>query len=244
MFNTIGIYRNEKAGGRMKYKAVVPAIAVAFTVFLAVYAAFLCYNAFDAKSSINEKKTEISDFMQKNIFISVCDSEKNTLDVNYVISLDPKEKTVKLLKIPSSARVEIASSNQMLKDVVNIGGTDMLKEQLKKLVPLPMDYYLIIKSDDIYSGDGDYGSIIEYAFTSYLWETENLEEYLRGVLSLSSTDLTLIRTKEYAEFLNGFSQHTTEIYSLPGNSERIGDKTYFSTDYEELCRLINENFLN
>lgn len=228
----------------MKYKAVIPAAALALTVFIAVYTAFLCRNAFDAKNDITEKKTEISDFMQKNVFISVCDSETNTLSVNYAVSLDPKGKTVKLLKIPASTKVEIASSNQMLKDVINIGGVDMLKDQLKKLVPLPMDYYLIIKTDDLYSGDGDYDAIIKYAFTSYLWETDNLEEYLRGILSLSNTDLTLVRTKEYAEFLNAFSQHTTETFSLPGSNERIGDRIYFSTDYTELCNIINNKFLN
>lgn len=227
----------------MKYKSVIPVAAVALTVFIAVYTAFLCRNAFDAKMNITEKKTEISDFMQKNIFVSVCDSENNTLDTNYVVSLDPKNMTVKMLEIPANTRVEIASSNQMIKNVINIGGTEMLQEQLKKLIPLPIDYYLILKNSDI-DGRSDYGNIIEYAFTSYLWQVENLEEYIRGVLSLSTTDLTLIRTKEYASFLNEFSQHTTSAFALSGTNESIGGKTFFVTDYTNLCKLINDEFLD
>ena len=85
-------------------------MAVALTVFLAVTAAFVCQGAFDAKNSVGEVKKEVKDYIQKNIYISVCDAGSNTLDTNYIASFDPKDMTVSLIKMPADTLLKIASS--------------------------------------------------------------------------------------------------------------------------------------
>ena len=228
----------------IKYKFLIPYIVLAITIFFAVSAAFVCYGAFDAKRSSTTDKNEVVDFMQKNIYVSVCNGETNTLDTNYIVSLDPKDMSISMIRIPSDTMLEIASSNQMIKDVVNIGGMEMLREQLEKTIPLPLDYHLIIKSDDLYCEDGNYGGVVEYVFGTYLWEVADLEEYITQFLGLSSTDLTLVKTDEYAEFLQKFKEHSNKFYNLPGDRKNIGGKIFFVIDYNQFNELMNTEINN
>lgn len=228
----------------MKYKAVVPFILVMLTVFMAVASSFVCHGIFVAKEDADAVKATVYDFTRRNIFVSIRDSVTNTLDTNLIISFDPKDKSVDMISIPSDTKVRIASSDQAFKDVMNIGGLEMVHDALRTIVPLPVDYHLIIKSNDLYSEDGDYNEVLKYVFTKHLWEQEELVSYLDQILGLATTDLTLIKTGEYAEFINEFAEHTGEYYTIPGQSSVIGDKAFYVADTVAVNELINNKILN
>lgn len=228
----------------MKYKSVFPFILVAMTVFIAVASSFVCYGIFDAKKDSDAVMATIDDFTRRNIFISICDSATNTLDTNLIVSFDPKDRSVDMISIPLDTRVRIASSDQMFKDVMNIGGLEMMHDALRTIIPLPIDYHLIIKSNDIYSENGDYNAVLRYVFTKHLWEQEDLKAYLEQILSVATTDLTLIKTGEYAEFINKFSEHTGEYYKIPGQHIVIGDKAFYVSDTVSVNELVNNDILD
>lgn len=228
----------------MRYKWILPFIAIIIIVFSAVSSAFVCYGILDAKSNAGIEQDTPQKYYRKNIFISVRNSETNTLDNNIVVSFNPKDKSIKSIYIPSDTGVKITSSYQMLKDVVNIGDTDMLRQVLKEVLPLPIDYHLIIKSDDLYSENGDYKGLLNYVFSSYLWEIENLPEYLSQILSLSNTDLTLVKTKEYAEFINNFKEHTNYQYTIPGIYSDMGGKILYMVNPFEVNSFVNNSIFN
>ncbi len=228
----------------MKYKAALPFIAVAITVFMAVAGAFVCYGIFDAKNDADTAKTVMDDFMHKNIFISVQNSDTNTLDTNIIVSFDPKDKTIKTITIPADTRIKIASSDQMFKDVMNIGGVEMLRSIIGEIVPLPIDYHLIIKTDDLYSEDGNYVGLLQYLLSAALWQQTDLSGYLNQILSLANTDLTLMRTGEYADFINQFANHTNQYYTVPGQRSLIGERFFYVTDQNSTNQLVNVEILN
>ncbi len=228
----------------IKYKSSLPFIAVAITVFLAVSCAFVCYGILDAENNIDVLETEITDFIQKNIFVSVCNSETNTLDTNVIASFDPKDKTVKLITIPYDTRVKVANSDQMFKDVINIGGTEMLRDVLSDIVPLDIDYHLIIKTSDLYTGDLSFSSAVRYILTEALWNQEDLDEYIKQILSVSSTDLTLLKVNEYCEFIEKFVQHTNQYYIVPGEYTQIADRIFYIPEVNAVNELVNKEILN
>ncbi len=228
----------------MRYKAALPYIAVAVTVFLAVLGAFVCHGIFTAKNGAATVRTSVADFMQRNILIAVQDSAANTLDTNLIVSFDPKDNTIKTITIPSDTRVKIASSDQMLRDVMNIGGIDMLRDIIGSIVPLPIDYHLIIKSEELLAGDNDYSSLINFILSEYLWQQSDLSGYLNRLLSVANTDLTLMRTEEYANFIWRFTNHTNHHYTVPGVRTAISGKTFYVTDSIETNELINTEILN
>ncbi len=228
----------------IKYKIILPFVAVAITVFSAVSSAFVCYGIFDAENDATSNKTVVGDFIHKNIFISVQNSETNTLDSNVIASFDPKDNTIKLITIPAETRVKVATSDQMFKDVTNIGGVDMLRNVLDDIVPLTIDYHLIIKTSDLYSGDLSYSAAVRYILSEGLWQQGNLSEYLKQILSVSSTDLTLLKTDEYANFINRFSKHTNQYYTVSGTHFAIADRVFYMPDVNKVNELINTEILN
>ena len=228
----------------IKYKIILPFVAVAITVFLAVSGAFVCYGIFDAENENVTGNTDVDDFIQKNIFIAVQNSETNTLDSNVIASFDPKDKTIKLITIPPETRVKVATSDQMFKDVINIGGVEMLRDVLDDVVPLNVDYHLIIKTTDLYSGDLSHSAVVRYILTEELWRQESLSDYLKQILSVSSTDLTLIKTDEYASFISEFSMHTNQYYTVPGTHFAMADRVFYIPDVNETNKLINTEILN
>lgn len=228
----------------MRYKGILPFIAIIIIVFSAVSFSFVCYGILDAKNNAGIQEDTIQKYYRKNIFVSVRNSETNTLDNNIVVSFNPKDKSIKTIFIPADTGVKITSSYQMLKDVVNIGDTDMLRQVLKEVLPLPIDYHLIIKSDDLYSENGDYNGLLNYIFSSYLWEVENLPEYLSQILSLSNTDLTLVKTEEYAEFINNFKEHTNYNYTIPGMRSELGGKLLYVVNPFKVNEFVNTSIFN
>ena len=228
----------------MKYSAVIPYVAVAVIVFVAVSSAFICYGIYDTKNNVQTESTTVGDYVQKNLFISVQNSETNTLETNLIISIDPKNFSVKGLVIPSDTRINIASSDQMFRDVINIGGIEMMRQAIEEIVPLPIDYHLIIKSDDFPDYRGDYEGFLCSVFTDVLWQQSNLNEYLTQILSVANTDLTLMRVEEYSEYISRFSQHTNEFYTIPGNRTAIGEKVFYVTDLKMTNELVNTQILN
>ncbi|MBQ6998173.1 MAG: LCP family protein [Clostridia bacterium] len=228
----------------IKYKTVWPFIAVAITVFMAVAGAFVCYGIFDAKNNVDSTKTVVDDFVNKNIFISVQNGDTNTLDTNVIVSFDPKDKTIKTITVPADTRIKVATSDQMFKDVINIGGVEMLRNVIADIVPIPVDYHLIIKTTDLYSGDLSYSAAIKYIFSEALWQQGNLNEYLKQILSVSSTDLTLLKINEYSDFINKFKEHTNQYYTVPGTHTVIADRVFYIPDINSINELINTEILN
>ena len=228
----------------LKYKSVWNFVLIAVIVFVAIFASFTIYGIIDAKSDDGEGAKSMEDFVHKNIFVSVQNSETLTLDTNVLVNFDPKDMSISTIYIPSDTCVEIASSSQMIRDVMNIGGIDMLHSVLPQIFPVPTDYHLIIKSEDLFSEKGDYKGLLRYIFSSYIWEHEDIKEYLDHLLSLSSTDLTLVRTEEYAKFLNKFSKHTNYEYVLPGSYKNIADKTLYVVNPFEVNSFVNEKILS
>lgn len=228
----------------MKYSGAIPYIAVVVVVFLAVSASFVCYGIFDAKNNADTPETTIEDFMQKNIFISVQNSSSNTLDTNFIVSFDPKDASVRGIVIPPDTRINIASSDQMFKDVMNIGGVEMMRVAIEEIVPLNIDYHLIVKSDDFAEYSGDFAGFLRSVFTDALWQQADLNGYLTQILSLASTDLTMMKTPEYAEFLNQFAEHTTEFYTISGVYQSVGERYLYFADRNAVNELINTQILN
>ncbi len=228
----------------MRYNASLPYVAVALCVFLAVTAAFICYGIYDAKTNDEVPITEISGFMQKNIFVSFLNSDNNTLDVNMLVSFDPKDATIKAISIPADTKINIASSDQMFCDVINIGGVEMMREVLPQIIPLTVDYHLIVKTADFPDAAGGYKGFLQSVFTDVLWQQENLSEYLSQILSLANTDLTLMKVEDYAAYIKRFAEHTTELHTLPGNSTVIGERYFYSPDVWAVNEFINSAILN
>lgn len=228
----------------IKYKIILPFVVVAITVFLAVSSAFVYHGIFNSQNDNVSNKTDVDEFIHKNIFISVQNSETNTLDSNLIASFNPKDNTIKLITIPAETRVKVATSDQMFKDVINIGGVDMLRDVLDDIVPLTIDYHLIIKTSDLYNGDLSYPSAVRYILSEALWQQENLSDYLKQILSVSSTDLTLLKTDEYANFINRFSNHTNQYYTVPGTHFAIADRVFYIPDVKKVNELINTEILN
>ena len=228
----------------MKYKGILPFIAIIIIVFSAVSFSFVYYGILDAKNNAGIPDDTVQKYYRKNIFVSVRNSETNTLDNNMVVSFDPKNKSIKTIFIPSDTGVRITSSYQMLKDVVNIGDTNMLRQVLKEILPISIDYHLIIKSDDLYSENGDYKGLLNYVFSAYLWEVEDLPQYLNQILSLSNTDLTLVKTEEYAEFINNFKEHANHQYTLPGIHSDISGKLLYMINPFKVNEFVNTTIFN
>lgn len=228
----------------MKYSGAIPYVAVALVVFLAVASAFVCYGICDAKNNAESKETTVADFIQKNIFVSVQNSDTNTLDTNLIVSIDPKNSTIKGIVIPADTRINIASSDQMFKDVINIGGVEMMREVIEDIVPLPIDYHLIIKTSDFPEHSGNYEGFLRSIFTDVLWQQSDLNSYLTQILNIANTDLTLMRVDEYASYINNFVEHSNDFYTLPGSTNLISERYFYVIDQPSLHNLINTQILN
>jgi len=228
----------------MKFKSALPFIAVAVMVFLGVVSAFVCNGISNAKNGADLSYNDRTLFERKNIFVSVKNPVSDTLDVSMVVSFDPKNKTIKTISIPSDTRVKIASSDQMFKDILNIGGVEMLRSSIERIVPLPVDYHLIINSQDLYCPDGNYRGLLEDVFSYYLWEQDDLESYLREILRLSNTDLSMFKTENYAAFIKLFSSHINGKYTVPGLKQEIGGRLFYVVDELKTNEMINTSILD
>ena len=229
---------------KIKFKSVLPYVALAIIVFVAVTSSFVCYDIYVLENKPQVSAETVESFQRKNVFVSVSDSQTNTLNTNYIVSFNPKDKSVKTIYIPGETEVNIASSRQALKDVLNIGDSQMLRDVLKDVIPIPVHYHLVIKSDDLYSENGDYDGLLKYVFSEYLWQVEDLDVYLNQILSLSNTDLTLVKTGDYATFLNSFKEHVNYNYSFPGKYENVDNKILYVADPVEVNLFVNTKILN
>lgn len=227
----------------IRYKVLWSMLLLVFVVFFAVVSSVVCYGIFESKIESNVPKDDVSSYMHKSIFISVRNSETKTLDTNVIVTLDPKDRTISIIEIPADTKVRIAGSDQFIADAMNIGEIDMLHQCLAQIIPMPIDYHIIIQSDDLYSENGNYIDIIRYVFSTQLWEQDDLSGYISQFFSLSTTDLALVKTENYAEFLEKFHGVTPSYYTLPGKRTEIGEKVFYIPDKQEINKLVNEKIV-
>lgn len=225
-------------------KSLVPYIAVAVLVFAGVFSAFVFNGVFVVKDSEDNAYNNMSMLDRKNIFVSVKNSSTEVLEASMIVSMNPADGTIKTLYIPEDTHVKIVSSDQMFKYTYNIGGIEMMRENVKKTVPLNIDYHLVINSDELYCPDGNYRATLDGIFSTNLWAQENLKAYLEQLLKVASTDLSMFKTEDYVRFIEGFSQKTNEYYTIPGKKQRIGGKTFFVVDTPGVNQLVNQSILN
>lgn len=228
----------------IRYKVFWSVILLVAVVFFAVVSSVVCYGVFESKIETNIPKDDINKHMQKSIFISVRDSDTQTLDTNVIVTLDPKDSMICITEIPADTKVRIAGSDQCFSDVMNIGEIEMLHQCLAQIIPLPVDYHIIIRSNDLYSENGNYAEIIKYVFSTQLWEQDELDGYISQFLALSMTDLALVKTENYAEFLEKFRGVTPLCYTLPGKRAEIGEKVFYIPDKQEIDKLVNEKIVS
>lgn len=249
MFNTI-IYalvlanKLKKGVTDMKIKSLFPFIAVTVVTFLGVASAFVCCGVFTVKNETDYSYNNKAAFERKNILVAVKDPVADTLNVNMLVCFNPNDKSIKTINIPVDTRVKVASSDQMFKHTVNIGGVEMMREQAQTVLPINIDYHLVINTTDLYCPDGDYRALINGIFSACLWEQEDLTSYLSNLLNVSNTDLSLFKVPDYVEFINRFSQRTNQYYTLPGSRDKLGDKSFFISSEIETIQMINQSILN
>lgn len=228
----------------IKFKIALPFIAVALTVFIGVATSFVCYGVFNSNKENDNSYKDVEKYRRKNIFVSVKNAATGTLDVNISVVFNPKNNTIKMISIPPNTHVKVASSDQMFKNLVNIGGTDMLRSTIEKVIPVPVDYHMIINNEDLYCQDGDYYGLIKNTFSSYLWQKEDLNGYLNEILKISNTDLTLFKTEEYSQFLNIFRNCMVEAYTVEGVNVLIDERIFYEVNHLLTNKLINASILN
>ncbi|MBE7012717.1 MAG: LytR family transcriptional regulator [Ruminococcaceae bacterium] len=229
---------------KIKFKSVLPFLAVALTVFLGVVSAFVCNGIFsmkeDTETIYNDKKIH----QRKTILSAVKNPDSGALVSAMVVCFNPKDKTVKTVALPTDTCVEVASSNQMLKNILSIGGTEMLRESVHDILPLPVDYHIIINSTDLYCPDGDYHNAVNWIFSYGLWQQGDIKTYLSQILSLSSTDLSMFNIDDYVEFLNRFAEHTNQYHTIPGQREYKDDRVMYVTDAFSVAEFVNSSIFN
>lgn len=229
---------------KIKFKSVLPYLAVALTVFIGVVSSFIYNGVFlmgqEEKTSYNDKSL----WERKTVLVAVKSPDTGTLVAQSVISFNPKDKTIKTVSIPSDTCVQIASSKQMIENVFSIGGGEMLRESMQKLLPITIDYHLVINSTSLYSSDGNFHNLINSNFSTGLWQQSDIKTYISEILSVSSTDLTMFNIDNYVEFLSRFEVHTNEYYTLPGSRGSVDGRLMYMTDALEVSDFITNAILH
>ena len=228
---------------KIKLKSVLPYVAVALTVFLGVVSSFIYNGIFllgqGEETSYNDKSL----WERKTVLVAVKNPDTDVIITQSVISFNPKDKTIKTISVPADTCVQIASSKQTVKNVFSIGGGDMLRESVQNLLPLAIDYHLVINSTDLYSPDGNFHNLINSNFATGLWQHSEVKTYVSQILSVSNTDLTMFNTDNYVEFLNRFAEHTNEYYVLPGTWGIVDSRSMYITDAFEVSDFITNSIL-
>lgn len=229
---------------KIKFKSVLPYVAVALVVFIGVVSSFIYNGIFflgqEDETSYNDK----SRWERKTVLVAVKNPDTGLLVAQSVISFNPKDKTIKTILVPADTCVQIASSRQMVKNVFSIGGGEMLRESMQKLIPLTIDYHLVINSSDLYCPDGNFHNLINYNFSTGLWQQNDIKTYISEILSVSSTDLTMFNIDNYVEFLSRFAEHTNEYYTLPGAKEEVDSRSMYVTDAFVISDFVTSTILN
>ncbi len=236
--------KSKKGVTDIKIKLSLPFVAVAVVTFLGVVSAFVCCGVFTVKNETDYSYNNKAAFERKNILVAVKDPASDTLNVNMLVCFNPNDKSIKTINIPADTRVKVAFSDQMFKHTLNIGGVEMMREQAQAVLPINIDYHLVINTTDLYCPDGDYRGLVNGIFSHYLWQQEDLTSYLSNLLNASNTDLSLFKVPDYVEFINRFSQRTNEYYTIPGSREQIGDKSFFISSEIKTSQMINQSILN
>ncbi|NLP52711.1 LCP family protein [Bacillus sp. RO1] len=152
------IENKKKKGKRLK-----KVLFIFLTLFLAVaaYGAYVLFETYQAaneayteldrgKSKYREKEVEISKDPFSVLIMGIEDystgGENGRTDTLIVATLNPKEKTMKLLSIPRDTQVyyEHLGYNSRINHAHAYGGKEMTIDKVEELLEVPIDYYTTV----------------------------------------------------------------------------------------------------
>ncbi len=228
---------------KIKFKFVLPYVAVVITVFLGVVSSFVYNGIFSFDRGEETSYNDISLWRRKTVLVAVKNPDNESLVTQALVSFNPKDKTIKTILIPSDTCVQVASSRQMVKNVFSIGGSEMMRESVQKLIPLTIDYHLVINSTDLYCPDGNYNNLINSNFAFGLWQQSDLKTYISEILSVANTDLTMFNIDSYVDFISRFANHTNEYYTLPGERDIVDSRSMYVADAFTLADFVTNSII-
>ncbi|BCB05879.1 polyisoprenyl-teichoic acid--peptidoglycan teichoic acid transferase TagU [Bacillus sp. KH172YL63] len=196
--------RSDKHTSKRKWPKVVGIIVLLLFLGGGAYAYSIYHSLNKTVETMNEeidrpkseKRTEEVEFNKKHPFsvlllgVDERAGDRGRSDTMIVVTVNPQEKTTKMLSIPRDTRVEIVGKG--IDDKINhayaFGGVEMSMDTVEQFLDIPIDYYAKINMEgfkDIVNAVGGVTVNNDFAFT-YSGHTFN-----EGALSLNGDEALL-----------------------------------------------------
>ncbi|MRX72174.1 LytR family transcriptional regulator [Bacillus lacus] len=155
----------KKKKKKIRWLRVLLTVFVLSFLIVGGYAAYLAYTAYDAanqsfeelnrgeKSKLREEAVELAKDPVSILIMGVEDystgGADGRSDTLILMTLNPKEKTMKMLSIPRDTRVSVPGRERKTKinHTFAYGGKDLTIETVEDLLEIPIDYYATVGFD-------------------------------------------------------------------------------------------------
>lgn len=102
----------------------------------------------DMEEVSDEKEEDIPKVTRKehyfNILLSGLDDGNGGSDTNILLSLDAENKVFNAVSIPRDTLIDVTWNVKKFNASYNVGGVDRMKEELTKLLGVPVDFYISV----------------------------------------------------------------------------------------------------
>ncbi|MDF2946785.1 MAG: lytR [Bacillales bacterium] len=191
---------------KKKIYRIILIMTVLFCVVLLGYSYYIykgldkTYSPLDRKKSdLRQTKVSIKNNDPISILLLGVDERKGDRgrsDTMIVVTLNPIEKTMKMLSIPRDTRTEIVGKNKL--DKINhsyaFGGVKMSIETVEKLLDIPIDYYAKVNMEGLSELVDQVGGIEVNSSISFRQDTS---VFVQGNNKLNGKDaLTYVRMRK------------------------------------------------
>ncbi|MFT0801519.1 LCP family protein [Bacillus swezeyi] len=158
--------RKKKSKKRKLFKRIMVLMLLALLVFggVCIYKIFNTISAADGtyeqlergeKSKLRDEVVDIKKKPFSILFMGIedyaTDGDHGRSDSLIVVTLDPKQKTMKMLSIPRDTRVQLAGDTSGTKTKINAayakGGKEETIETVEDFLGIPIDYYATVDFD-------------------------------------------------------------------------------------------------
>ncbi|MEO4055580.1 LCP family protein [Solibacillus sp. CAU 1738] len=162
MNNNLKLTRSRRKS-KSKWKKIVLTILTLFLFSIISYGAYTYYSFQKAIDKMNtpeqsdnntvtnipEKSPHIDPFSVLLLGIDEREYDVGRTDTMIVVTVNPDEKTVKMLSIPRDSRVEIIGNNtvEKINHAYPRGGITMTIDTVENLLSIPIDYYVAVNMD-------------------------------------------------------------------------------------------------
>ena len=146
---------NQGNTNRNKYRWIWISLVVIVLILIAGYPIYKALHAIadplrDRESPLRKEQVHLTEKEPFSLLLLGIESNGRT-DTTMVITVNPKQRTIKMLGIPEDTRVQIARSGnwEKISHAYQKGGVELSMETVERFLDIPIDYHVTINTEGV-----------------------------------------------------------------------------------------------